>query len=41
MFQGLGESLLGSNMQKSEKYKAFARNLVVHHSSEFTLRELR
>lgn len=38
VFRGLGDSLFGGgSAQKSDKYKAFARNLVVHHSSEFVL----
>jgi len=38
VFRGLGDSLFGGgSMQKSDKYKAFARNLLVHHSSEFVL----
>jgi hypothetical protein len=41
VFQGLGNSLFGGSIQRSDKYKAFARNLIVHHSSEFVLNELK
>ncbi|XP_001951125.1 uncharacterized protein LOC100159613 [Acyrthosiphon pisum] len=41
IFQGLSASLFGGNVQKSNKTKAFARNLVVHHSSEFDIHDLK
>lgn len=41
IFQGLGAAVLGGGGQKSDKHKAFARNLVIHHSSEFNINELK
>lgn len=40
VFQGLS-ALLGGNIQKSNKTRAFARNLTIHHSSEFILHDLK
>lgn len=41
VFQGLSTSLFGGNIQRSDKHKAFARNLIIHHSSEFVINELK
>ncbi|KAL4089581.1 hypothetical protein QTP88_024594 [Uroleucon formosanum] len=41
IFEGLSSSFFGGTVQKSNKSKAFARNLVVHHSSEFNIHELK
>lgn len=41
IFQGLSSSLFGGTVQRSNKTKAFARNLIVHHSSEFDIHELK
>jgi len=41
IFQGLSASLFGGTVQKSNKSRAFARNLVVHHSSEFDIHDLK
>lgn len=41
IFQGLSSQLFGGTFQKSNKTKAFARNLVIHHSSEFDIHELK
>lgn len=41
IFQGLGASIFGGTVQRSDKSKAFARNLIIHHSSEFDIHELK
>jgi hypothetical protein len=41
IFQGLGASIFGGTVQRSDKTKAFARNLIIHHSSEFDIHELK
>lgn len=41
IFQGLGASIFGNTIQRSNKTKAFARNLVIHHSSEFEIYDLK
>jgi len=41
IFQGLGASFFGGTIQRSNKTKAFARNLVIHHSSEFDIYDLK
>lgn len=41
VFRGLTTSLFGNNMQRSDKHKAFARNLIIHHSSEFVINDLK
>lgn len=40
-FEGLGASIFGGNFQRSNKTRAFARNLVAHHSSEFTVKSMK
>jgi len=40
VFKGLG-ALFNTNLQNSDKNKAFARNLTVHHSSEFTINDIK
>lgn len=41
VFQGLSSSLFGDSLQKSNKSRAFTRNLVVHHSSEFQINSVK
>uniref|UniRef100_A0A2S2PN39 Protein takeout n=2 Tax=Schizaphis graminum TaxID=13262 RepID=A0A2S2PN39_SCHGA len=41
IFQGLGASIFGGTVQRSDKSKAFARNLIIHHSSEFDIHDLK
>ncbi|VVC36453.1 Haemolymph juvenile hormone binding [Cinara cedri] len=41
IFQGLGDSLFGRNIQRNEKSRSFARNLIAHHSSEFIMHSLK
>ncbi|XP_025200394.1 uncharacterized protein LOC112598212 [Melanaphis sacchari] len=41
IFQGLGASIFGGTIQRSDKSKAFARNLIIHHSSELDIHEVK
>ncbi|CAH1736156.1 unnamed protein product [Aphis gossypii] len=41
IFQGLGATIFGGTVQRSDKSKAFARNLIIHHSSEFDIHDLK
>lgn len=41
VFQGLATSFFGDSIQKNNKSRAFTRNLVIHHSSEFKLNNLK
>ncbi|XP_050443075.1 circadian clock-controlled protein daywake-like [Adelges cooleyi] len=40
IFQALGTQLFG-NQQNSDKFRALARNIIVHHSSEFKLHHMK
>lgn len=41
IFRGISSTLLGGGSQRTDKHKSYVRNLKIHHSSEFTMNQLK